>query len=1191
MHNYNIKLRPYQSEGIDQIARNFSMGYRRQVFQLPTGAGKCHAKGTKILLYDGSIKLVEDILVGDQLMGPDSKPRNVLSLARGKETMYEVIPIKGESFVVNESHVLSLRYTGTNQIRNISIRDYLNLSNNQKHILKGYRVGVEFEHRDVDFDPYVLGIWLAEGTHNKPTITNPDHEVIDYLSEYCQCLPNMFIRFENLDNINCLNIHFVSKQSNGCKGGSNTFLNYLRQYGLISNRHVPEKYKINSKEVRLQVLAGLLDGDGHLSHNGYEIITKSEKLKDDILFLSRSLGLAAYSTYTKKTNTTTGISGWYYRIGISGNTDMIPCKIERKKATPRLQKKDVLNFGFQLKKLPEDNYYGFELDGDHLYLLSDFTVTHNTITFAALIARYLEKFPKSIVVCVHREELLDQTRKTLYNGFGIDSEAIKAGRKHIPQSRVYVAMVETINNMLKNRPIWAAHIGCLVVDEVHIANFNKLYDYFDKSLIIGFTATPIAASKKDPLKNYYDQIVVGPQIEELIDMGSLCENITYGIKGIDTKKFGVKRGEFDNEVMGSEFSKSKNVQNCVDKYLEKGEGKKAIVFNCNVVHSKLVTQAFVDAGLNAKHLDGSEPKETRKKIFEWFSNEDDAILNNIAVATTGFDEPSIRNVVVNRSTMSLPLFLQMCVDMETEILTNDGFKKCDDIQVGDIVASYNIDNAISYEPCLNKIERFINKDECFYSIKSPQLDFRVTNQHKLLCKKKKSLVYELMDAELAAKNTSSYKVPISGKSEKKGIDLTDDQIRFIGWFISDGTLNRKTKGVRIYQSLAQPEYLHKSIEDCIKGCGFKYGKNEHKRTGLLSKYKNVIGYTVSSGKPRGTDKHLTGYSEIAEYLDKNIHPYLMSMNARQLGVFLETLNYGDGVKRKNAYWNVLTKTITAGSNKVFADRMQILCIENGYKCNISTHYYNKSLLYNLQIREKDFAAIKGSGEKDGNRLLKENITNFAEKVWCVETVNKTIITRRNGKVVIMGNCGRGSRPYPGKEYFNIIDLGGNTKLHLDWRTFRNWNYIFHHPDEPRESGGVAPVKTCEKCEAMIAAQSVFCKYCGHEHVRVINYDQINIELEMIIGRIDVARKHKENTDKGHKDFKTFFDILNQTFAILKSHGEQLPNDLYREQQFNKFQEKVKEWCKVANRPFGVWMKNFAKEQFDKKYLENKKLYA
>jgi superfamily II DNA or RNA helicase len=212
-----------------------------------------------------------------------------------------------------------------------------------------------------------------------------------------------------------------------------------------------------------------------------------------------------------------------------------------------------------------------------------------TITFAALIARYLEKFPKSIVVCVHREELLDQTRKTLYNGFGIDSEAIKAGRKHIPQSRVYVAMVETMNNMLKNRPIWAAHIGCLVVDEVHIANFNKLYDYFDKSLIIGFTATPIAASKKDPLKNYYDQIVVGPQIEELIDMGSLCENITYGIKGIDTKKFGVKRGEFDNEVMGNEFSKSKNVQNCVDKYLEKGEGKKAIVFNCNVLIIPLIS--------------------------------------------------------------------------------------------------------------------------------------------------------------------------------------------------------------------------------------------------------------------------------------------------------------------------------------------------------------------------------------------------------------------------------------------------------------------------------------------------------------------------------------------------------------------------------------------------------------------------
>ena len=85
-----ITPRQYQIEGVDRIAELYSKGIRRIVRQLPTGAGKCLAKGTPILMFDGSIKAVEDVKVGDQIMGPDSKVRNVLSLANGKEMMYAV---------------------------------------------------------------------------------------------------------------------------------------------------------------------------------------------------------------------------------------------------------------------------------------------------------------------------------------------------------------------------------------------------------------------------------------------------------------------------------------------------------------------------------------------------------------------------------------------------------------------------------------------------------------------------------------------------------------------------------------------------------------------------------------------------------------------------------------------------------------------------------------------------------------------------------------------------------------------------------------------------------------------------------------------------------------------------------------------------------------------------------------------
>jgi hypothetical protein len=126
----------------------------------------------------------------------------------------------------------------------------------------------------------------------------------------------------------------------------------------------------------LELLAGLIDTDGHLTCNCYDYVSKSERLANDVVFLARSLGFAAYLTPCKK-HCQTGIEGDYFRVSISGHTDQIPVILERKQATPRQQIKDVLHTGFTIKLLPEENYYGFKLDGDHRYLLGDFTITHN----------------------------------------------------------------------------------------------------------------------------------------------------------------------------------------------------------------------------------------------------------------------------------------------------------------------------------------------------------------------------------------------------------------------------------------------------------------------------------------------------------------------------------------------------------------------------------------------------------------------------------------------------------------------------------------------------------------------------------------------------------------------------------------------------------------------------------------------
>lgn len=287
------------------------------------------------------------------------------------------------------------------------------------------------------------------------------------------------------------------------------------------------------------------------------------------------------------------------------------------------------------------------------------TGSGKTVTFAGLVHRYLQKHQRRVVIVVHREELLKQACSTLFQWYDISAAPITAGTTYLPNVMVYVTMVETMNNRLKKNPAYFGNVGLVIYDEAHIGNFRKIYEYFPDALQIGFTATPISASKKDPLKNYYEDIVTVIDIPELIAMGSLVPNKTYHLRNVNRKDLKIKNGEFDEREMGRMFSGTKMVHNCIAAYRQFSEGKKAIVFNCNIEHSKKVNDAFQAFGYPSRHLDGETSAAERAEIFRWFKNTPGAILNNVGVATTGFDEPSVFTVVVNKSTMSLPLWLQM----------------------------------------------------------------------------------------------------------------------------------------------------------------------------------------------------------------------------------------------------------------------------------------------------------------------------------------------------------------------------------------------------------------------------------------------------------------------------------------------------------------------------------------------------
>lgn len=368
------------------------------------GSGKCSAKGTLAVMYDGLLKKVEDIKVGDLLMGDDSKPRRVLNLSTGRSPMYKIKQNQGDDYIVNENHVLSLAVAAVNSVGrpinlqgkkcyrgdiiDIPIKDYLKLSKTtREEKLKGYKVAVEFPEKEVPIDPYLLGLWLGDGTSLSPIITNQDSAIIKYLKE-------------NLNKYDCyLQYDLNRREYNHYDykinpiNNDNKFWKSIISFNLKNNKHIPQLFKCNSRENRLKLLAGLIDTDGHYDGHGcYDIMQKNYILTKDIEYLVRSLGFTGDIKECKK-SCQTGAIGTYYRLCISGEgIDEIPCLIPRKKAKPYAHNKNSLYTGIKVEELGIDDYYGFEVDGNHRYLLGDFTVTHNS-TLVADILYHLTDIP------------------------------------------------------------------------------------------------------------------------------------------------------------------------------------------------------------------------------------------------------------------------------------------------------------------------------------------------------------------------------------------------------------------------------------------------------------------------------------------------------------------------------------------------------------------------------------------------------------------------------------------------------------------------------------------------------------------------------------------------------------------------------------------------------------------------------
>jgi len=344
-------------------------------------------------------------------------------------------------------------------------------------------------------------------------------------------------------------------------------------------------------------------------------------------------------------------------------------EIEEKKELYGYQKGDIDAIFERLDNAPANYHLLYQLP----------TGGGKTVIFSEIVRRYLSHHDKKVVVLTHRIELCKQTSKML-TGFDVKNKIINSKVKELPDQNDYscfVAMVETLKNRINDEKLHLDNIGLVIIDEAHYNSFRKLLSSFKNAFILGVTATPLSSNIKLPMNENYNQLIVGDTISSLIEKGFLAKATTYSYDvGLTSLKVGIN-GDYTVKSSDDLYSNMMMQEKLLHSYTEKSLGKKTLIFNNGINTSLYVYETFREAGFGIRHLDNTSSVEERKDILAWFKKTPDAILTSVGILTTGFDEPTVETIILNRATKSLTLYFQMIGRGSRKLPNKDKFTVID----------------------------------------------------------------------------------------------------------------------------------------------------------------------------------------------------------------------------------------------------------------------------------------------------------------------------------------------------------------------------------------------------------------------------------------------------------------------------------------------------------------------------------
>lgn len=710
------------------------------------------------------------------------------------------------------------------------------------------------------------------------------------------------------------------------------------------------------------------------------------------------------------------------------------------------------------------------------------TGSGKTLTSAGMFRRMVAKGKRGLFVA-DRRVLVSQAARA-FRAEGLPVGVVMRDAEwgfHDPHAPLQVCSKDTLVSWLERPDFELPPADLVATDEAHRgsgASWDVLRAKYPGVYEVGLTATPVFPNGKG-MGSRYEFLVNPTTYAELQSLGVLVKPECYAPGAKITGKAGKRP------------SRATLVGDAVTWWRKHADGLKTFVFACDVAHSLALRNEYRLAGVAAEHIDGSTPDDERDDIFDRLATGDVLVVTNCNIARYGVDvkeaeccqilapmgsfveyRQSVGRVLRRADGKTRAVVLDHCLDDETEILTERGFVGRTGILDGDLVAAFDRNSGkASWQPILSRIDRKVIAGEQMVVASGVSVDLRVTGNHRMVCKKRLgnanhwSNEWCLREASDLAATANRYMIPVSGVQEAAGVPLTDHELRFIGWFITDGCVVRNRR-VCIAQASHQPWV--KDIKECLAGCGFDYTVQT-----IISPMSPNPQYLFNVPKGNCPARPRRGWQKLGPYLDKNLSPLLENLTEQQFDVLLHAIHLGDGAKDRK----VGSYRITTG-NRLFADRLQSLCVRRGYRCNTWVRHVTLKTIcqpvaqtkphYVLNIKKMASLSLHGGETSTRCAALKHAPATPGESVWCVENPLGTLFVRRGGKVAVVGNSG-------------AVLFHGLPDADVDWTLDGDTDHGERHRQR-MESGEVPQPKACRECGCLFSGRPD-CPACGWKPAR------------------------------------------------------------------------------------------------------------